>query len=56
MELEPSEVQLLATAGNTGILLVGFLILFNMIVAAGTINGFIFYANIIGAGQVNIFS
>ena len=40
---------------TAGILLVGFLMLFNMTVAAGTINGLTFYANIIGAGQVNIF-
>ena len=39
-----------------GILLVALILVLNMTVAVGTINGLIFYANIVGAGQSVFFS
>ncbi len=38
-----------------GVLLVAFLLLLNLTVAAGTINGLIFYANIVAANEALIF-
>ncbi len=50
-----SYLALLLFFATAGVILVAFLLLLNLTVAAGTINGLIFYANIVAANEALIF-
>ena len=56
MKCRNEHLALLLPFAFLGILLVALILVLNMTVAVGTINGLIFYANIVGAGQSVFFS
>ena len=55
MRCTDKHLALLLPFAILGVLLVALILILNMTVAVGTINGLIFYANIVGASQCVFF-